>query len=132
LFIYRVRVQHWTSAAACGCWSTLFLRHKTVSTEGAQHTEIHLPRDKKPLRFGSTRSKFTRGNMVSTLRGKTTNIAWRGSRAQSIHGFNTVMTFWIPSKRGRFMIIRLIINFSITLVHGARPFKCTSAIYGPR
>jgi hypothetical protein len=29
----------------------------------------------------------TRGNMVSTLRGKATNIASRGSRVQSIHGF---------------------------------------------
>jgi hypothetical protein len=62
-------------------------RHKTVSTERAQHTEIPLPRDKEPLRFGSTRAKFARGNMVSTLRGKATNIASRGSRAQSIPGF---------------------------------------------
>jgi hypothetical protein len=39
-------------------------RHKTVSTERAQHTEIPLPRDKEPLRFGSTRAKFSaRGNM---------------------------------------------------------------------
>jgi hypothetical protein len=29
-----------------------------------------------------------RGNMVSTLRGKSTNIASRGSHAQSIRGFN--------------------------------------------
>jgi hypothetical protein len=67
-------------------------RHKTVSTERAQHTEILLPRDKQQPRFGSTRAKFApvfvlpRGNMVSTLRGKTTNIASRGSRAQSIPG----------------------------------------------
>jgi hypothetical protein len=60
--------------------------HKTVSTERAQHTEIPLPRDKEPLRFGSTRAKFARGNMVSILRGKATNIASRGSRSQSIHG----------------------------------------------
>jgi hypothetical protein len=54
-----------------------------------------LPRVKKPLRFGSTRGKFARGsvlsaarsNMVSTLRGKATNIASRGSRAQSIPSF---------------------------------------------
>jgi hypothetical protein len=45
-------------------------RHKTVSTERAQHTEIPLPRDKEALRFGSTRAKFARGNMVSTLRSK--------------------------------------------------------------
>jgi hypothetical protein len=62
-------------------------RHKTVSTESAQHTEIPFPRDKEPLRFGSTCSKFARGNMVSTLRGKVTNIASRGSRAQSIPDF---------------------------------------------
>jgi hypothetical protein len=56
-----------------------------------------LARDKEPLRFGSTRAKFARGsvryaargNMVSTLRGKATSIASRGSRAQSIPGFNT-------------------------------------------
>jgi hypothetical protein len=60
---------------------------KTVSTERAQHTEIPLPRDKEQLRFGSTRAKFARGKMVSTLRGKATNIASRGSRAQSIPGF---------------------------------------------
>jgi hypothetical protein len=41
-------------------------RHKTVSTERAQHTDTHLPRDKEQLRFGSTRAKFVRGNMVST------------------------------------------------------------------
>jgi hypothetical protein len=35
-------------------------RHKTVSTERAQHTEIPLPRDKEPLRVGSTRAKFCR------------------------------------------------------------------------
>jgi hypothetical protein len=60
-------------------------RHKTVSTERAQHAEIPLPRVKEPLRFGSSRAKFehgyvrsaTRGNMVSTLRGKATNIATR-------------------------------------------------------
>jgi hypothetical protein len=83
-FVCRVRVQHRGAAAACGCWSTLFLRHKTVSTERTQHTVIPLPRDKEPLRFGSTRGKFVRGNMVSTLRGRTTNIASRGSRARSI------------------------------------------------
>jgi hypothetical protein len=60
--------------------------HKTVSTERAQHTEIPLPWDKEPLRFGSTRAKLARGNMVSTLRGKATNIASRGSCAQSIPG----------------------------------------------
>jgi hypothetical protein len=62
-------------------------RHKTVSTE--QHTEIPLPQGKEPLRFGSTRANFARGsvrsaargNMVSTLRGKATNIASRRSRA---------------------------------------------------
>jgi hypothetical protein len=69
-------------------------RHKTVLTERAQHTEIPLPRDKEPLRFGSTGAKFARvcvrsaarGNMVSTLRGKATNIASLGSRVQLIHG----------------------------------------------
>ena len=30
-------------------------RHKTASTERAHHIEIPLPRDKEPLRFGSTR-----------------------------------------------------------------------------
>jgi hypothetical protein len=35
-------------------------RHKNVSTETAQHTEIPLPRDKEPLRFGSTRASFCR------------------------------------------------------------------------
>jgi hypothetical protein len=57
-------------------------RHKTVSIERVQHTEIPFPRDKEPLRFGPTRTKFARdsvrcaarGNMVSTLRGKATNI----------------------------------------------------------
>jgi hypothetical protein len=60
-------------------------RHKTVSTERAQHTTIPLPRDKEPLRFGSKRAKFvlgsirsaTRGNMVSTLRSKATNFVAR-------------------------------------------------------
>jgi hypothetical protein len=69
-------------------------RHKTVSTERAQHTEIPLPRDKEQLRFGSTRAKFAsgsirsaaRGNMLSTFRGKATNNASSGSRAQSIPG----------------------------------------------
>jgi hypothetical protein len=60
----RVRVQHRSAAAACGRCSTLFFSHKTVSTERAQDTEIPLPRDKEPLRFGSTRGKFARGNMV--------------------------------------------------------------------
>jgi hypothetical protein len=91
-----VRVQHWSTAAACGCKSKLFLRHKTVSTEKAQHTEIPLPRDKEPLRFGSVRAKFVRGsvrsaahgNMVSTLRDRARNIASRGSRAQSIPGYD--------------------------------------------
>jgi hypothetical protein len=46
LFVYRVRVQHRSAAAACGCWWTLSLRHKTVSTERTQHTEIPLPREK--------------------------------------------------------------------------------------
>jgi hypothetical protein len=55
---YRVRVQHRSAAAACGCWWTLSLRHKTVSTERAQHTEIPLPRDKEPLRFDSTRQWY--------------------------------------------------------------------------
>jgi hypothetical protein len=67
--------------------------HKTVSTERAQHAEIPLPRDKEPLRFGSARGSdrsAARGNMVSTLRGKATNIASPGSRAQSIPGFMLV------------------------------------------
>jgi hypothetical protein len=38
------------------------------------YTEIPLPRDKKPLRFCSTRAKFERGTMVSTMRGKAMNI----------------------------------------------------------
>jgi hypothetical protein len=42
----RFRFQHRSPDADGG--------HKTVSTEGAQHTEIPLPRDKEPLRFGST------------------------------------------------------------------------------
>jgi hypothetical protein len=92
--VYRVRVQHRSAAAAWSCWSMLFLSHKTVSTERAQHTEISLPRDKEPFRFGSTRAKFARGSvrsaardkMVATLRGKATNLASRGSRAQSIPG----------------------------------------------
>jgi hypothetical protein len=75
-------------------------RHKTISTERTQHTEIPLPRDKEPLRFGSRRAKFVRGsircaarrNMVSTLQGKTTNIASRGSRAQSIPGFTRTVS----------------------------------------
>jgi hypothetical protein len=81
--------------ASRGSRVTLFLSHKTVSTERAQNTEIPLQRDKVPLRFGSTRAKFprgslrsaARGNMVSTLRGKATNIASRGNRTQSIPGF---------------------------------------------
>jgi hypothetical protein len=32
----------------------LFLSHKTVSTERAQHTEIPLPRDKELLRHASS------------------------------------------------------------------------------
>jgi hypothetical protein len=83
----RVRVQHRSAAAARGCCWTLFLRHKTVSTERAQHIEIPFQRDKEPLRFGSTRAKFVRGNMVSILRGKAMNTASRGSREQSIPGF---------------------------------------------
>jgi hypothetical protein len=61
-------------------------RYKTVSTERAQHSEGPLPRDKEPLRFGSTRAKFTCGTVrsaaLSTLRGKATNIASRGSRTK--------------------------------------------------
>jgi hypothetical protein len=82
--------------ATWGCWWTLFLRHKTVSTEGAQHTEIPLPRDKELLWFGSTRAKFSGGNMVSTLRGKATNFDSRGSRAHLIPGLS-LCTFEIPS-----------------------------------
>jgi hypothetical protein len=86
-----------TIIASRGSRVTLFLRHKTVSTERAQNTEIPLQRDKVPLRFGSTRAKLARGsvrsaasgNMVSTLRGKATNTVSRGSRAQSIPGFTT-------------------------------------------
>jgi hypothetical protein len=52
----------------------------------------------KPLRFGSTRAKFARGNvrsaargnMVSILLGKATNIASRGSHAQSIPGLTVI------------------------------------------
>jgi hypothetical protein len=62
-------------------------RHKTVSTERAQNTEIPLPRDKELLRFDLTCAKFARSNIVSTLRGKATNIASRGSCAQLILGF---------------------------------------------
>jgi hypothetical protein len=73
-------------------------RHKAVSTDRAHHTEIHLPRDKNPLQFGSTRAKFASGsarpaalgNMISTLRCKATNIASRGSRAQSIPGLKSL------------------------------------------
>jgi hypothetical protein len=38
-----------------------------------------LPQHKEPLRFGSTRAKFDlqRGKMISTLRGKATNIVNR-------------------------------------------------------
>jgi hypothetical protein len=83
-------------------------RHKTVSTERAQHTEIPLPRDKEPLRSGSTRAKFARGsvrsaargNMVSTLRGKATNIASRGSRAQSIPGLRSTAAVLIRRNYG--------------------------------
>jgi hypothetical protein len=98
----RVRVQHRSAAAARGCLSTLSVisrenaeRYKTVSSERAQHTEIPLPLDKEPLRFGSARANFARGsvrsaargNLVSTLRGKATNISSRGSRAQLVPGF---------------------------------------------
>jgi hypothetical protein len=69
----------------------LILSHKSVSTERAQHTEILLPRDKEPLRFGSTRAKFTRGNIVSTLRGKAINIASCGNHTQSILGLRNFM-----------------------------------------
>jgi hypothetical protein len=51
--------------------------HKTVSTEKAQHTEIPLPRNKEPLRFGSIRAKFARDSVRS---------AARGSRVQLIPG----------------------------------------------
>jgi hypothetical protein len=69
-------------------------RHKTVSTERAQQTEIPLLRVKEQLRFGSTGANFSpgsvrcaaRGNMISTLRGKATNFVSRGSRAESISG----------------------------------------------
>jgi hypothetical protein len=44
-------------------------RHMTVSTERAQHTEIPLPRDKEPLRFGSTGAKFARGSVRSAASG---------------------------------------------------------------
>jgi hypothetical protein len=94
-FVYCVRVQHRSAADACGCRSTLFLSHKAISTERSQHTEIRSPRDKELLRFGATRAKFARVNvrsaprcnMISTLRGKATNIASRDSRAPSIPGF---------------------------------------------
>jgi hypothetical protein len=107
--VYRVRVQHRSAAAACGCWSTLFLTHKTVSTERAQHTEIPLPRDNKPLWFGSTRTKFARGSVrfaalgkvISSLRGKETNIASRGRRAQSITGFIDKANSFGPSNNDR-------------------------------
>jgi hypothetical protein len=83
-------------------------RHKTVSTERAQHTEIPLPRDREPFRFGWTRAKFVRGsvrfaargNMVLTLRGKATNIASRGSRAQSILGLMVAAVCLIPARSG--------------------------------
>jgi hypothetical protein len=42
-------------------------RHKVVSTERAQHTEIPLPRDKEPLLFGSTRAKFARGSRAQSI-----------------------------------------------------------------
>jgi hypothetical protein len=43
------------------------VRHKTVSIERAQRTEIALPRDKEPLRFGSTRAKFARGSAIDII-----------------------------------------------------------------
>jgi hypothetical protein len=56
-----------------------------------RHTEIPLPRDKEPLRFGSTSAKFVRGNLVSTLPGKATNIASRGSRHAIVTRLNAVL-----------------------------------------
>jgi hypothetical protein len=84
-------------------------RHKTFLTERAQHTEIPLPREKEPLRFGSTHANLARGsirsaargNMVLTLRGKATNIASRGSRAQSILGLTEMTDRKPPGDKGR-------------------------------
>jgi hypothetical protein len=107
-------------------------RHKTVSTERAQHTEIPLPRDKEPLRFGSTRAKFARdsvrsaarSNMVSTLRGEAMNIASCRSNAQSIPGFsvtNDLLKFHTTAFNDK-----EVNNFKVSQIKIRTPGMCLS------
>jgi hypothetical protein len=47
-----------------------------------------LSRNRFSFTFNDETKSATRGDIVSTLRGKATNITWRRSSAQSIHGLN--------------------------------------------
>jgi hypothetical protein len=82
-----------------------FAAHEQLDTRPSQLKEHGTLKSlcrgtKKTLRFGSTHVKFARGsvrstacsNMVSTLRGKATNIALGGSRAQSIPSLTETST----------------------------------------
>jgi hypothetical protein len=53
VFVSSIEARLWLLIDAVPHFSE---RHKTVSTERAQHIKIPLPRAKDPLRFGSTRA----------------------------------------------------------------------------
>jgi hypothetical protein len=108
---YRLRVAAARSflcaANSFVCWSTLRKKHRNATrpSQLKEHSTLKsLSRGTKnrsdlvrhaPGSRGSVRSA-SRGNMVSTLRGKATNTASRGSRAQSIHGLRPILYIILP------------------------------------
>jgi hypothetical protein len=81
-FVYRVRVEHQSAAAAWRCPSD------TRPPQLKEHSTLKsLCRGTKNRSDLARHAPSSRGNMVSTLRGEAKYIAWRGSRTQSIPGF---------------------------------------------
>jgi hypothetical protein len=80
VFVPSIEARQPRAAADRRC-SSVPERHKTVSTERAQHTEIPFPRDKERLRFVSTRAKFARQHGINFARQSNEHCLKRQPRA---------------------------------------------------
>jgi hypothetical protein len=102
-------------ASKRGCWSTLSLSHKTVSTERAQHTEIPLPRGKEQLRFASAVFVLPRATTWCRLCEVKQRILPRAAAARNRYNIDRLIQKWRRLLQGNGVCYLLLLEFSSVL-----------------